>query len=456
MKKSRTNILIVDDDPHILFTLKTLLERYFSNILVEKNPSRIPSVINNEQIDAVLLDMNFASGETSGEEGLNWIKRILEVDPNVSVVPITAYGGINMAVEALKAGAVDFVLKPWQNEKIVSTVTSAVNYSKSKRNITKLTEQKQVLSDSINSPTEIIGISKNIRDVIETVQKVAKTDANILLLGENGTGKELIARNIHRLSERKNESFVSVDLGSISQNLFESELFGYNKGAFTDAKENRIGRIEAAEGGTLFLDEIGNIPLSLQTKLLSVLQNREIIRLGSAKPIEINVRLISATNINIHNMVDTNDFRSDLLYRINTVEIMIPPLRNRIDDIPLLAQHFLEKLSSKYKKRIQPLSESVIQLLKQYEWPGNIRELQHAIERAVILCNTEEIKVTDFQFRIQNKEFKPIIDNYNLENLEKWAIHCCLEKHSGNITKAAEELGLTRGALYRRLGKHEI
>lgn len=456
MRKNKTTILIIDDDAHILFTLKILLERYFSNVLCEKTPEKIPSVINSEQVDAILLDMNYKPGETTGEEGLKWIHKILSVDPHISIVPITAYGGIDMAVEALKAGAVDFIVKPWQNEKMVSTITSAVNFSKSKRNITKLTEQNMLLNPVSYKPVELIGNSNAIKSIRETIKKVADTDANVLITGENGTGKELVAKKIHQLSERKNEVFMGIDLGSITESLFESELFGYTKGAFTDAKENKIGRIEAADNGTLFFDEIGNIPLNIQSKLLTVLQNRELVRLGSVKPVEINVRLISATNNDLKKMLQSGSFRTDLYYRLNTVEIHIPPLRSRKEDVEVLANYFLEKFTLKYKKAINPVNAQVINMLKQYDWPGNIRELQHTIERAVILSESKELKCSDFQFKSLQTDNKPVITDFNLENLEKWAIQSCLEKHNGHITHVAEELGITRGALYRRLEKYEL
>ncbi len=458
MKKTKANILIVDDDPHILFSLQTLLEKYFLHIYTEKTPKKIPSILAEKELDVIILDMNYSYGETSGNEGIEWIKKIQKIDSNISIVPITAYGGVNMAVESLKSGAIDFVVKPWQNEKIVSTITAALNYAKSKRNITVLKEQKAVLNKTSSSlPNDFIGESDSMQKIFDKINRVSETDANVLILGENGTGKELVARSIHNLSERKNESFVNVDLGSISESLFESELFGLTKGAFTDAKETKLGRFEAANQGTLFLDEIGNIPLGLQSKLLSVLQNREIFKVGSSKACPIDIRLISATNQNIYNLVNEGLFRNDLLYRINTVEILLPPLRNRIEDIPLIGNYFIGRYSLKYKKKINPLSQKLINYLQKYDWPGNIRELQHSIERAVILCNKTDLISEDFQFRnsLGNNE-QMQFDDFNLDRIEKWAIENCLEKHNGHITKAAEELGLTRGALYRRLEKYEI
>lgn len=453
--KNKGNILIVDDDSYILFSLQSLLERHFTNVVIRKNPNEIPSVIQKMSIDVLILDMNFSSGETSGEEGLKWIKKANATDHHISIVPITAFGGIDMAVESLKSGAVDFIVKPWQNEKMLSTITAAFNFSQSKRKITHLSEQNSLLSRTSNFDSfKIIGESPVMKRIFEKVEKVAQTDANVLLLGENGTGKELFARLIHKESLRKDEAFINVDLGSISESLFESELFGHIKGAFTDARENRIGRLEAADQGTLFLDEIGNIPLNLQNKLLSVLQNREIFRLGSNQAVPIDIRLICATNQDIYSMINAGQFRNDLFYRINTVEIVIPPLRNRTEDIPLIANFFIEKFANKYKREIKPLTNQSIKKLQQYDWPGNVRELQHTIEKAVILYDGNELFIEDFHSR--QTPSSPLFDDYNLENIEKQAIVNCLEKHKGNITKAAEELGLTRGAIYRRFEKHGI
>jgi len=458
MKRTRANILIVDDDSHILFSLRTLLERYFTQVFTEKSPERIPSILNERDIDVIILDMNYTYGETSGKEGLEWINRILDLDPNLSIVPITAYGGVNMAVDALKSGAVDFVVKPWQNEKIISTINAACNYTSSKRKISILKEQKALLNRTTGALSfDFIGKSDAMKRVFEKVTRVAGTDANVLILGENGTGKELVARSIHKQSARQAESFVNVDLGSIAETLFESELFGYVKGAFTDAAEDRLGRFEAANEGTLFLDEIGNIPLAMQSKLLSALQNREIFKVGSGKATPIDIRLITATNQNIYSFVNEGHFRNDLFYRINTVEILLPPLRNREEDITLIADYYIRKYANKYKKDINPLSEKVSTHLRKYEWPGNVRELQHSIERAVILCNGKDLEIRDFQISYSYDHSQQLqIDSLNLERIEKWAIENCLEKHDGHITNAALELGITRGALYRRFDKHEI
>jgi two-component system response regulator HydG len=353
---------------------------------------------------------------------------------------------------------VDFVVKPWQNEKIVSTINAANNYTRSKRKISVLKAQKAFLNrTSGTSSTDFIGKSDAMKKVFEKIDRVADTSANVLILGENGTGKGLVANSIHNRSGRKSETFVNVDLGSISESLFESELFGYVKGAFTDAATDRLGRFDAANEGTLFLDEIGNIPLAMQTKLLSSLQNREIFKVGSTRAIPIDIRLITATNQNIYTLVNEGTFRNDLFYRINTVEILLPPLRNRAEDVPIIGDFYIQKYSNKYRKQINPLSEKVIQHLRKYEWPGNVRELQHAIERAVILCSNKDLRIQDFQFRQSMTETQALqFDNFNLNMIEKWAVENCLDKYQGHVTKAAEELGITRGALYRRFDKHEI
>jgi DNA-binding NtrC family response regulator len=458
MKKTRASILIVDDDAHIIFSLRTLLERFFTQVYTEKSPDRIPSILNEKDIDVIVLDMNYAFGETSGKEGLEWISRILELDLNMSVVPMTAYGGVNMAVEALKSGAVDFVVKPWQNEKIISTINAACNYTRSKRKISVLKEQKAILNRTSNSFVfNFIGESDAMKKVFEKVHRVAGTDANVLILGENGTGKELVARSIHNHSARRSESLVNVDLGSIAETLFESELFGYVKGAFTDAAKDRLGRFEAADEGTLFLDEIGNIPMAMQSKLLSALQNREIFKVGSNRATPIDIRLITATNQNIYNLVNEGAFRNDLFYRINTVEILLPPLRNRAEDIVLIGDHYIRKYANKYNKQINPISNKLSAHLLKYEWPGNVRELQHSIERAVILCNGNDLEIRDFQISYSYDQSQPLqFDHLDLDRIEKWAIETCLGKHDGHVTRAASELGITRGALYRRIEKYEI
>ncbi|MEJ2617618.1 MAG: sigma-54 dependent transcriptional regulator [Ignavibacteriaceae bacterium] len=451
-------ILIVDDDEDVLFSARLLLKQHYSIVQIEKNPEQIPSILKNEHYDIILLDMNFSGNATSGSEGFNWLKKILELDPASIVILITAFGTIEMAVRAIKDGATDFVLKPWQNEKLLATISSAMKLSQSQQRVDNLlSRQKQLSKDIDQQFHNIIGISEEMQKVFSTIQKVAETDANILILGENGTGKELVARAVHRQSKRADEIFLNVDMGAISESLFESELFGYMKGAFTDAKEDKAGRFEIASGGTLFLDEIGNLSFNLQMKLLSVLQNRTVTRLGSniAKPIDI--RLVCATNIPVDELISEKRFRQDLLYRINTVEINLPPLRKRIEDIPLLVKHFLEIYCRKYNKPEKEISEAAIKRLEKYHWPGNVRELQHAIERVVIMNDAKEIQPEDFYFSVQDvKEDDVKLNNFDLEEAEKLLIIKAVSKYNGNLTKAAKELGLTRASLYRRLEKYGL
>lgn len=453
-------ILMIDDDEDVLLAAKLLLKKHAHQVIIEKNPKKIPFLLNNDSYDVILLDMNFSKDTTSGKEGFFWLSQILEQDPNAVVIMITAFGDVEMAVRALKEGATDFVLKPWQNEKLLATISTAIKLKKSYKEVDRLKKAKKQLEEDINQPfKDIIGNSKAIRDVFNLIEKVAKTDANVLILGENGTGKELIARAIHQRSLRKDNSFISVDMGAITETLFESELFGHKKGSFTDAKEDRAGRFEIANEGTLFLDEIGNLSLPLQSKLLTVLQSREVTRIGTHKAIPIDIRLVCATNMNIHEMVKENTFRQDLLYRINTVEIHLPPLRDRLEDIPLLADHFIGQYSKKYRKEVNNISQEAIQKLKKYNWPGNIRELQHAIERAIIMTDHDKLEPEDFMFLMpggQSSQPDVTADNLNLDEVEKAIIQKAINIHDGNISKAAEELGLTRASLYRRLEKHGL
>ncbi len=450
-------ILIVDDDPYIILSLKTLLEQHYTYVRTLNDPDDITALVKEESFDVVLLDMNFKPGDTSGREGIRWLKKILEIEPQTNIVTITAYGGINTAVKAMKAGAMDFIVKPWHNEKILSTVSAAMKLSQSRRKVNRLKTQQKILSSEIdNQFPGIIGQSPAIQKMLRDIDKVARTEANVLVLGENGTGKELVARAIHRNSGRHEEVLITVDLGSVSESLFESELFGHVKGAFTDAREDRTGRFEVASEGTLFLDEIGNLPMNLQTKLLSVLENRKIIRLGTNKHIDFDIRLICATNLDLKKMVQEGTFRQDLLYRINTVELKLPPLRRRTEDIPLLTSMFLKKFSRKYRKPDLKIPDRVIHKLTAFKWPGNIRELQHAVERAVILCDGKNLTLNDFNFLYGRTEEDKPFDNYNLEKLELWAVQNCLEKHGGNVSKTAQELGLTRGAMYRRIKKYGL
>jgi len=455
MEKLKGSILIIDDDDDVLLTTKVVLRKHFSNITVENNPTILNSILYDESFDVILLDMNFDVGATSGKEGLFLLDKIKSLSPNSNVVMMTAYGDIDLAVKSMKQGATDFIIKPWENKKLVATMIAAFRLAQSNKMISELTAKQNILSQDIDKPyKEIIGQSESIKEVFATIDKVAGTDANILILGENGTGKEMIARAIHRKSKQAGQIFVNVDVGAIAGNLFESELFGHIKGAFTDAKESRAGRFELASGGTLFLDEIGNIPIPLQSKLLSVIQNREVIRIGSNKPIPIDIRLICATNIPQSDLKDENRFRQDLLYRINTVEIKLPPLRKRIEDIPLLANHFLVMFSKKYGKKNLSMSKEAKNKLKKFHWPGNIRELQHVIERAVIMCDKKQLKPFDFLIQDEGMEVKGEV--LKLEEMEKAAIINALKKNQGNLSNTAKSLGLGRTTLYRKMNKYGL
>lgn len=452
-------ILMIDDDEDVLLAAKMLLKKQNHHVIIEKNPNKIPFLLNNDTYDVILLDMNFSKDITSGKEGFYWLEKILEKDPQAVVILITAFGDVEMAVKALKQGATDFVLKPWQNEKLIATISTAIRLRQSYSEVDKLRKAKEMLEEQISKPFgEIIGESAPIKEVFGLIEKVAKTDANVLILGENGTGKELIARAIHQRSLRKDNSFVSVDMGAITETLFESELFGHKKGAFTDAREDRPGRFELANGGTLFLDEIGNLSMSLQSKLLSALQSRQITRVGSNQSLPVDIRLICATNMPLHQMVKDGSFRQDLLYRINTVEIKVPPLCDRVEDISMLAQHYLDYYARKYHKPVTQISAGAMDKLKRYPWPGNIRELQHSIERAVIMSNSAVLQPEDFNFTpvTAKEEGQLSLEQYNLEEVEKLLIRKVLKKYNGNITQAASELGLTRSSLYRRLEKYGL
>lgn len=458
MSKQEGRILAIDDNEDILFALKLLLKPHVEVINTINNPKQIPDYVSTGNYDVILLDMNFTKDAISGQEGFDWLAKILEIDPSSVVVFITAYGDAEKAVKAIKAGATDFVLKPWQNEKLLATVSSSIKLRRSRKETESLRNKQKEISAVLDQPFhEFIGNSPEMKSVFATIKKVAQTDANVLILGENGTGKELVARALHRNSLRKDEIFISVDLGSISETLFESELFGHEKGAFTDAKKEKSGRFEIASGGTLFLDEIGNLSLPLQTKLLTVIERKEVIRVGSNNPRSVNVRLICATNNNIHQMVDENQFRQDLLYRINTVEIHLPPLRERTGDIPLLTDHFLKSYAKKYKKSIRGISAGALKTLTQYHWPGNVRELQHAIERAIIMSDSDTLQPDDFILSPQTKKVTDLeIDTYNLDEIERSIIEKVLKHHQGNITQAAVDLGLTRTSLYRRMEKYDL
>lgn len=452
------HILILDDDVDVLNAARLLLKQHVAQVDVERNPGYLESMLQQNSYDALLLDMNFTEDMAGGEEGFHWLNRVRELDPALSVILITAYGDVEKAVRAMKNGAVDFVTKPWQNEKLVATVSSAIRLTRSRREVDTLRGQQQHLSEKLDHQYQnMIGQSESMQHIFKTIEKVAATDANVLILGENGTGKELVARALHRRSHRKNGVFISVDMGSIPDNLFESELFGHTKGAFTDAVRDKPGRFEIASGGTLFLDEIGNLPLHMQSKLLSVLETRSVTRVGSTQNRPIDIRLVSATNSSIHQMVGEQKFRQDLLYRINTIEIKLPALRDRKEDIPLLARHFLETFAGKYYKKVSSISKKSMEKLCDYEWPGNVRELQHTIERAVIMTEGSELEEDDFLFhakRYADDTFS--FTDYTLDELEKMAVEEALKKHNGNISRTAEELGLTRASLYRRMEKYDL
>ena len=456
MTKQKANILIIDDDADVLHTAKMFLKQEFTGVKTCQNPSGIREIIPKENIDVVLLDMNYKKGEHDGSEGLFWLEDILKLDPVISVIMITAYGEINIAVDAIKKGAVEFVLKPWNNEKLLATILSALQLRKSKLQVEKLRSTQQHLSADINkSFGGFVGRSPAMKRVFELIDKVAMTDADVLILGENGTGKELVARALHNKSLRKEQAFIKVDLGAISESLFESELFGHVKGSFTDAKEDRPGSFELASEGTLFLDEIGNLSKSLQVKLLTALQNREVKRVGANTYKPIDIRLISATNMPVYDMVSDKTFRQDLLYRINTVEIQIPPLRDRKEDIPLLIDYFLKVYGKKYKKENIKIDKSALSKLRHYNWPGNVRELQHAVERAVILSETNELGDNDFLIR-PAEDRKKIIKPVTLDEMEEKTIREAMTNNGGNMSRAARELGITRATLYRKMEKYGI
>ena len=458
MNKTTAKILIIDDNEDVLLSAKLLLKPFANVIHTEKDPSVIPSLLQKETYDVIFLDMNFTQDMTSGQEGFYWLMEIQKIDPLAVVILITAFGDVEMAVKALKNGAVDFVLKPWQNEKFIATFTSALELRKSRMELENLQSvQKQLTTDIDKSFHDFIGESPQIKQIFKTIKKVAVTDANVLILGENGTGKELAARALHRQSDRKDKPFIKVDIASIHASLFESELFGHTKGAFTDAKENRAGRFEIADGGTLFLDEIGNLPTDMQIKLLTVLENREVARVGSNKYKSIDIKLICATNMDLHKMISENNFRKDLFYRINTVEITLPPLRERVSDIPLLAEYFLNIYKKKYNKTELELSQQAMEKLQRFHWQGNVRELKHAIEKSVILSENNILLPNDFILSGYKQEIDSLnFNSYNLEETENNIIKKVLKNCNGNITKAAKELGLTRTSLYRRMEKYNL
>ncbi len=442
-------ILIIDDDVDVLSAAKLLLKRHFSQVDIEQNPLKIPFLITNGSYDVVLLDMNFTRDVSSGKEGFDWLDCILDIDPRAVVVLFTAYGDVEMAVRAMKVGAMDFVLKPWLNDKLLAIMQAAANRRAS--STAPIFAQNAI----IKTPPSLVYASPTMLTLINTAERVAITDATVLILGENGTGKSEIAQLIHQKSSRAMQPFISVDLGAISETLFESELFGHTKGAFTDAKEDRIGRFEEAQGGTIFLDEIGNLSLTAQAKLLSVIQNRVVTRVGSSKPRALNVRIVCATNQNLNLMVAERTFRQDLMYRINTIELSVPPLRERTEDIIPLAEHFLKQFRHQYKRSVTTLSTALVKQLQCYNWPGNVRELRSSVERAVILAQENTLQPEDF-FKNIHTETLQFVESFQIEDMEKKLILKAMKKYNGNITEVARELGLSRQALYRRMDKYMI
>lgn len=450
-------LLIVDDNKSVISALEMMLQYEVEKLISISSPKRIHEVLEKNEIDIVLLDMNFQAGINSGNEGLFWMKEILKHDSNISVVMITAYGDVELAVKTLREGAIDFILKPWDNQKLLATINAAWKLRTSRKEAILLKNDKQFLKNEIKRGEEkiVLGASPTMINVMNIVGKVAATDANVLITGENGTGKEMVAREIHNQSKRSNELMVSVDMGSITETLFESEMFGHVKGAFTDAKEDRSGKFEIAQKGTLFLDEIGNLSPQSQAKLLSALQNRFIVRVGSNRQIPVDIRLICATNCILPTRVNEGLFREDLLYRINTIQIEVPPLRDRVDDIPVLAFHFLRFYCEKYNRPAKKINNQALEKLSNYQWPGNIREMRHSIEKAVILSDSSILGPSDFSFNTSSKRVSDN-DNTTLEEMEKRLIAESIKKHDNNLSTVASKLGITRQTLYNKLKKYDL
>ena len=453
--KLAAHIAIVDDDADVLTSARLFLKQHFQKVSTNEDPKSLNQLLTKNKIDLVLLDMNFRKGRNDGAEGLYWLQHILEISPHTQVVLMTAYGEVELAVNAIKNGAFDFVLKPWTNEKLLSTLNNALRLAQEKAKVEVYRNNNKQWEDNAGlAQEELVSRSPAMQSVLETLKKVANTDANILILGENGTGKSVLSLAIHRMSQRKENPFVTVDLGAVSPSLFESELFGHKKGSFTDASSDKAGRFETADTGTLFLDEIANLDLSLQSKLLNVIQSKELRRVGENSSQKVDVRLVCATNSPLHEWVQENRFRQDLLYRINTVEITVPPLRQRQEDIPFLARRFFDRFRKKYQKEDISLSLSAIDALCDYHWPGNIRELEHCLERAVILASQKDVRADDLGLKAGQIDQEP--PGLNLEEMEKHLVQKAMEKNAGNISKASKALGLTRAALYRRLEKYEL
>ena len=452
------SILIVDDDADVLLTAELVLKKEFRRVVTQRDPRRLAATLRAESFDVVLLDMNFSPGTTSGQEGVECLRTVEKCSPDSKVIFMTAYGGVETAVKAIKEGASDFVVKPWDNDKLVATVGATLRFSQAAQAVKDLETKQRELSRYMGAPdAEIVGSAPAMQRLLADIQKVARTDASVLILGENGTGKELVARAIHRASQRADNPFVHVDLGAVPGSLFESELFGHKKGAFTDAKDDRAGRFEIATGGTLFLDEIGNLTLPLQAKLLGVLQTGQVTRVGADKPVQVNARIVSATNMARDDLLDKQQFRQDLLYRINTVEIHVPPLRERPEDIGALVDHYAQRFAKKYGKTVAAVGGRTLEELRAYAWPGNVRELVHAVERAVIMAEDSALRLEDLL--VHGRAVEAPMDpeqQFNLEVLEKNAIRQAIAKHAGNLSKAAQELGLGRTTLYRKMSKHGI
>ena len=449
-------ILIVDDNKNVLSALRILLDTYFEKVVLLSSPNMLISSLREYNPDVVLLDMNYSAGINTGNEGLFWLSEVKKADPEIPVVLFTAYADIDLAVRALKDGASDFIVKPWDNAKMLATLQAAMALRSSRKEVKRLKERQFVLNSELNREGEFCwGSSEAMRELLRMVEKVAGTDANVLITGENGTGKEVIARRIHQLSARAEESMVSVDMGAITETLFESELFGHVKGAFTDARADRAGKFEVADKGTLFLDEIGNLSYLLQAKLLTALQSRHIVRVGSNTSVNVDIRLICATNRDLQRSVKESEFREDLLYRINTIQIEVPPLRSRVEDISSLAGFFLNRFANKYKRGEMSIDEKALDKLKSYAWPGNIRELEHSIEKAVILSEGSELRSSDFLLNM-GEEQASIINAITLEDMEKMLIGKAMKKYDNNISLVASELGITRPTLYSKIKKYGL
>jgi two-component system, NtrC family, response regulator HydG len=450
------DILVVDDDEQVLLAAEMVLKKFFRSVVTTSNPGQIRALLARQSFDVILLDMNFSVGATSGQEGLDALKLAQSLSPDTKVILMTAYGGVEAAVRAMREGAADFVVKPWDNAKLVATVSAISRLTRADRELSQLRRQQRSVNEYLGEDLHrIVGETEGLRRVLESIEKVSRTDANVLILGENGTGKELVARAIHRQSLRADRVFVSVDLGAISETLFESELFGHRKGAFTDAREDRTGRFEVASGGTLFLDEIGNLSLQMQAKLLGALETMTVTRVGSDRPVKVDARVICATNLRAAELRDATRFRQDLLYRINTIEIRVPPLRERIADIPLLLAHYAALYARKYGKAEPVFDEGALHRLCGYPWPGNVRELRHAVERMVIMSERGSVPL-DALLAPPPRHAEDAGTTLNLEELEKQAIERAISQHQGNLSRAAQALGVGRTTLYRKMARYGI